>query len=172
VTLSSDFWSALAGRAVQAVLVAVVVGIVSFSMMQALPGDSAYRIAAGRYGYDMMDAASADTVRAELGLDQPTSVQLLTWLGSLAKFDLGKSAVTGMPISEEIGDLLGYTLGCCISADCPTGRYRCRLKARGLSRSNQPRRFHLFSRHSRFCAGCDADAGARRTRQAAASRRL
>lgn len=110
MTLSSDFWSALAGRAVQAVLVAVVVGIVSFSMMQALPGDSAYRIAAGRYGYDMMDAASADTVRAELGLDQPTSVQLLTWLGSLAKFDLGKSAVTGMPISEEIGDLLGYTL--------------------------------------------------------------
>jgi len=92
------------------VLVAVVVGIVSFSMMQALPGDSAYRIAAGRYGYDMMDAASADAVRTELGLDQPKSVQLLNWLGSLAKFDLGNSAVTDMPVSEELKDLMGFSL--------------------------------------------------------------
>ncbi|MGB0867862.1 MAG: ABC transporter permease [Granulosicoccaceae bacterium] len=103
-------WSALAGRASQAVLVAVVVGIVSFSMMQALPGDAAYRIAAGRYGYDMMDAASADKVREELGLDQPKSVQLLNWLGSLASFDLGKSAVTGNPISEELETQLGHSL--------------------------------------------------------------
>ena len=70
----SGIWSALAARASQAVLVAVVVGIVSFSMMQALPGDAAYRIAAGRYGYDMMDAASTDVVRSELGLDQPLSL--------------------------------------------------------------------------------------------------
>ena len=106
----SAFWSALAGRAVQAVVVAVVVGIVSFSMMQALPGDSAYRIAAGRYGYDMMDTASADQVRTELGLDQPKSVQLMSWLGSLARFDLGKSAVSGSPIIEELKVQLGHSL--------------------------------------------------------------
>ncbi len=107
---SSGFWSALVGRASQAVLVAVVVGIVSFSMMQALPGDSAYRIAAGRYGYDMMDAASADVVRAELGLDQPKSVQLMTWLGTLARLDLGKSAVTDSPVTEELKVQLGHSL--------------------------------------------------------------
>ena len=38
----------VAGRVAQAVLVALVVGIVSFIMMQALPGDAAFRIAAGR----------------------------------------------------------------------------------------------------------------------------
>ena len=106
----SGIWSALAARASQAVLVAVVVGIVSFSMMQALPGDAAYRIAAGRYGYDMMDAASTDVVRAELGLDQPRSVQLLTWLGSLARLDLGKSAVTGNPVTEELEVQIGHSL--------------------------------------------------------------
>lgn len=106
----SAFWSALAGRATQAVVVAVVVGIVSFAMMQALPGDSAYRIAAGRYGYDMMDAASADQVRAELGLDRPQSAQLMSWLGSLAQFDLGKSSVTGNPVSEELKVQLGHSL--------------------------------------------------------------
>ena len=89
---------------------AVVVGVVSFAMMQALPGDAAYRIAAGRYGYDMMDAASAAIVRIELGLDQPTSVQLLNWLGSLAQFDLGKSAVTGNRVSEELSVQLGHSL--------------------------------------------------------------
>ncbi len=106
----SVFWSALAGRAVQAVVVAVVVGIISFAMMQALPGDSAYRIAAGRYGYDMMDAASADQVRTELGLDQPVVVQLVSWLGSLAQFDLGKSSVSGSPIAEELKTQMGYSL--------------------------------------------------------------
>lgn len=107
---SSSFWSAVAGRASQAILVAVVVGIVSFSMMQALPGDASYRIAAGRYGYDMMDAASADVVRTELGLDQPKSVQLLTWLGSLAQLDLGNSAVTGNRVIDELRVQLGHSL--------------------------------------------------------------
>ena len=110
MNLSSGFWSAVVGRASQAVLVAVVVGVISFSMMQALPGDSAYRIAAGRYGYDMMNAASAEIVRAELGLDQPKSVQLLTWLGSLAQLDLGKSAVTGNRVAEELKVQLGHSL--------------------------------------------------------------
>jgi peptide/nickel transport system permease protein len=95
---------------VQAVVVAVVVGIISFAMMQALPGDSAYRIAAGRYGYDMMDAASADQVRAELGLDKPMSAQLVSWLGSLAQFDLGKSAVSGSSVIEELKILLSHSL--------------------------------------------------------------
>ena len=106
----SVFWSALAGRAAQAVVVAVVVGIVSFAMMQALPGDAAYRIAAGRYGYDMMDAAAANLVRAELGLDQPVLVQLMSWLGSLVQCDLGKSAVSGSPIIDELKTQLGHSL--------------------------------------------------------------
>lgn len=107
---SSGFAAALALRGQQAVLVAVVVGIVSFAMMQALPGDAAYRIAAGRYGYDMMDAASADAVRAELGLDRPWAVQLFDWLAALARFDLGRSLVTGTPVIEEIAHQLGQSL--------------------------------------------------------------
>jgi len=63
-------------RLFQALLVALVIGIVSFTMMLALPGDAAYRIAAGRYGYDIMDAKAAEAVRVELGLDQPVLVQL------------------------------------------------------------------------------------------------
>lgn len=102
--------AALATRGLQAVIVAVIVGVVSFVMMQALPGDAAYRIAAGRYGYDMMDSAAAEAVRQELGLDQPLSVQLWSWLKTLAQFDLGKSAVYGTPVADEIAVQLKYSL--------------------------------------------------------------
>ncbi|MEL6266081.1 MAG: ABC transporter permease [Pseudomonadota bacterium] len=108
------FWAGLgrliAARLVQACLVALVVGIVSFAMMQALPGDAAFRIAAGRYGYDMMDAAAAEAVRAELGLDRPWIVQLGAWLASLATFDLGRSMVSGAPAIEEVAFQLGHSL--------------------------------------------------------------
>ena len=109
-TVSSSLAAAFLGRVVQAVLVALIVGVVSFAMMHALPGDAAYRIAAARYGYDMMDAAAAEAVRAELGLDQSWSAQLLEWLGALATFDLGRSLVTNAPVVEEIAHQLGHSL--------------------------------------------------------------
>lgn len=110
MTALKPFLAALAQRGLQAVIVALVVGIVSFVMMNALPGDAAYRIAAGRYGYDMMDAAAAEAVRTELGLDRHWTVQLFAWLGALVQFDLGRSLVYGTPVIEEIRTQLGYTL--------------------------------------------------------------
>lgn len=101
---------AIVARAGQAILVAIVVGVVSFLMIQALPGDAAFRIAAARYGYDVMDAAAAVTVRAELGLDRPLVLQLGDWLTALATFDLGPSLVTGAPVAEEIAHQLGASL--------------------------------------------------------------
>ncbi len=102
--------AALAQRGLQALIVAIIVGVVSFAMMQALPGDAAYRIAAGRYGYDMMDAAAAEAVRQELGLDRPWFAQLTSWLGALATFDLGNSLVYGTPVIDEVKTQLGYSL--------------------------------------------------------------
>lgn len=54
----------VAARLVQAVVVALVVGMVGFAMLESLPGDAAFRIAAGRYGYDQVTAAAAGVVRA------------------------------------------------------------------------------------------------------------
>lgn len=100
----------VAGRVAQAVLVALVVGIVSFIMMQALPGDAAFRIAAGRYGYDIMDAAAAEAVRIELGLDRPLIAQLGTWLTQLFTLNLGNSLVSGEPVWDELSHQLGASL--------------------------------------------------------------
>lgn len=97
-------------RALQAVTVVLLVSTACFAIIQSLPGDIAFRIAAGRYGYDQVTAASADTVRAELGLDRPAWQQLLDWLGDLLTLDLGTSLVTGTSIAGELGLYLSSSL--------------------------------------------------------------
>jgi peptide/nickel transport system permease protein len=97
-------------RLMQAVGVALLVSTACFAIVQSLPGDMAFRIAAGRYGYDQVDAAAADSVRAELGLDRPAWQQLLDWLGDVATFDLGTSLVTGGQVADELSHHLSSSL--------------------------------------------------------------
>lgn len=108
--MSSPLSRALAGRLLQAVLVAILVGVICFAVVQVLPGDQAYRIASGRYGSDYVNTAAAEAVRQELGLDRPAWQRLGAWLLDLGRFNLGTSLVTGEPIVEEIGHQLGHTL--------------------------------------------------------------
>ncbi|WP_299445061.1 ABC transporter permease [uncultured Phycicoccus sp.] len=100
----------LARRGAQSVGVAVLVSVLCFLVVRRLPGDAAYRIAAGRYGYDLVDEKAADAVRAELGLDRPAWQQLGGWLGDLFRLDLGRSLVTSRPVVEEVGYYLLGTL--------------------------------------------------------------
>jgi peptide/nickel transport system permease protein len=100
----------LGRRLLQALLVALLVGTLCFFMTRMLPGDTAFRIAAGRYGYDMVDAAAAEAVRAELGLNRPLLAALAEWWGRLLRFDLGVSMVTAQPVASEIALQLGQTL--------------------------------------------------------------
>lgn len=100
----------LLARAVQAFTVALLVGVITFLLVRSLPGDIAMRIAAGRYGMDMVSVAAAERVSAELGLDRPWSAQLLEWLWNIARFDLGTSLVTGERVVDSLGVELGHTL--------------------------------------------------------------
>ncbi|WP_052665072.1 ABC transporter permease [Nitriliruptor alkaliphilus] len=97
-------------RLIQALWVTLFVSTLSFAIVQSLPGDMAFRIAAGRYGYDQVTAATADALRAELGLDRPAWQQLVSWWGDLARLDLGASTVTGRPVTEELALFLSSTL--------------------------------------------------------------
>lgn len=107
---------AAARRCLQAALVALAVGSLSFLLVRLLPGDMALRIAAGRYGHDLVSLAAAEAVRRELGLERPAIVQFLAWLGHLARGELGVSLVSGARVSEELGHRLGATLTLSLSA--------------------------------------------------------
>ncbi len=104
------------GRVLQAAMVAMVVGAASFLLVEALPGDQAYRTAAGHYGEDLVSTAAAEAVRAELGLDRPAIIRFAAWLGDLARLDLGVSLITGEPILDELRLQLGATIGLSLAA--------------------------------------------------------
>lgn len=108
----------LAFRLLQAGLVALLVGGLTFLFMNLLPGDAAYRIAAGRYGYDLVDTAAAETVRAELNLDQPLLWRFFAWIGDLLTLDLGHSLVSGKPVMDVVAHELGSSIRLAIGAVC------------------------------------------------------
>ena len=85
----------LGQRLVQALVVALLVAGLCFLMVQSLPGDIAFRIAAGRYGYDYVTAEAANAVRSELGLAGSALARFGDWLWALLQGDLGSSLVTG-----------------------------------------------------------------------------
>lgn len=103
-------------RLVQLLMMAWSVGTITFILSRMLPGDMAYRIAAGRYGDDAVTAAAASAVRQELGLNDPVWLQYLHWLGELLQCNLGSSLVSGNPITAELQHQLGYTLILAVAA--------------------------------------------------------
>jgi peptide/nickel transport system permease protein len=103
-------------RAVQIVALGLLVGTVCFFMARSLPGDMATRIAAGRYGYDLVSNAAADAVRIELGLDRPLWLALLQWWGEIARLDLGTSLVTGNSVWSEVVHQLGATIDLAVAS--------------------------------------------------------
>lgn len=106
----------LLSRLFQAGLVAWLVGTLTFILTRSLPGDMAYRIAAGRYGHDMVDGAAAEAVRAELALDQPAVGAYFGWLWDLLQLDLGRSLVSGTPVVEALSHQLGHSLSLAVIA--------------------------------------------------------
>ncbi|WP_407310671.1 ABC transporter permease [Pseudomonas sp. nanlin1] len=103
-------------RLLQALMVALLVGALTFLLMTLLPGDAAYRIAAGRYGYDLVNSAAAEAVRAELGLDQPLLARFVSWVGHLLVLDLGNSLVSGKPVTEMVAHELGSSVRLALGA--------------------------------------------------------
>lgn len=89
-----------------------------FAMQEALPGDMAFRIAAARYDAERVTAAATEEVRRDLGLDQPAWRRFARWLGAAATGELGRSAVSGRPVTEVIGPPLART-GLLVAATWP-----------------------------------------------------
>ncbi|WP_152046725.1 ABC transporter permease [Aureimonas psammosilenae] len=106
----------LGSRLIQALFVAVFVGALTFALMRLLPGDMAYRIAAGRYGYDLVSTEAANAVRAELMLDKPGWSAFGAWLWDILTLDLGRSLVSGEPVLDELSHQLGASVVLALAA--------------------------------------------------------
>ncbi len=81
------------------------ISLLLFFMLRMLPGDPA-QVLAG----EMATPEEVENIRQQLGLDQPIYVQYAFFLSRLVKFDLGRSARTQNPVTEEIWARLPNTI--------------------------------------------------------------
>ena len=91
-------------RATIAILVAITVSIIGFSLLR-LSGDLATELA----GDGASPAQIAQTAHT-YGLDRPLYIQYLDWAGSALSGDLGQSLFTGNSVAVLIGERLGVTV--------------------------------------------------------------
>ncbi|GAA4839491.1 ABC transporter permease [Saccharopolyspora rosea] len=92
-------------RVLQSLVTLVLVSVVVFAGLRALPGDPAVALA----GPEADDIAIAQ-IRHAYGLDRPIPVQYATWVGRALRGDFGDSANTGLPVGEIILTRLPVTL--------------------------------------------------------------
>ncbi|MHA6260935.1 ABC transporter permease [Sporosarcina sp. CAU 1771] len=87
------------------VVTIALVSLITFAVFQVLPGDP-IRIMLGPDA----DEAQVETLKAQLGLDQPLHIQYFDWMGGLLTGDLGQSIRFSKPVSELIIDRLPVTI--------------------------------------------------------------
>jgi peptide/nickel transport system permease protein len=92
-------------RAGQSLVTLLVVTVVVFIGIRALPGDPALALAG-----EERDPVALAQVRAKYGLDQPVWVQYGRWLTRVARGDLGESLRTGITVAETLRTRLPVTL--------------------------------------------------------------
>lgn len=91
-----------------ATLVGVLVAV--FLLVSAAPGDPARLTMVGRGPLGARSPEALAAFRAAHGLDRPLPARLLSWLGSAARLDLGRSFRDGRPVTARIVETLPATL--------------------------------------------------------------
>ena len=92
-------------RLAESVVTFILVTIVVFLGVRALPGDPARALAGEESNPEVLTE-----IRRSFGLDQPIPVQYVKYVGNALSGDLGRSSRTGLPVAQSIGHALPVTL--------------------------------------------------------------
>ena len=95
----------LAGRLLQSAFILLGVTIITFGLLFLIPADPV-RMLAGRSA----TPETVESIRRQLGLDQPIPVQYARYLGNLVQGDMGRSYIQKARVSELIASRLPATL--------------------------------------------------------------
>lgn len=91
-------------------VVVTIIVTLCFLMVEMLPGDLAFQIAAARHDVERVTPAVRDEVHAELGLDRPAIIRFGDWAATLATGNFGRSIVSGEPVVEPLSAAFLRTL--------------------------------------------------------------
>ncbi|GIH97790.1 ABC transporter permease [Planobispora siamensis] len=106
----------VAWRAVMAAPLLLAVTFAMFALAKASPFDPVRQYLGDRAMTTGPEIAAR--IRANWGLDRPLVEQYVTWLGNLVTGDLGESRSLRLPVTQVIGERLGWTLlvvGCALA---------------------------------------------------------
>src|SRR6266702_5291118 len=78
------------------VLVLVTLGV--FLLIHLVPGDPVEAMLG-----ESQDAVAKETLRRELGFDQPLHIQYVTWVGRIVQGDLGRSIRSHQTVLDDVG---------------------------------------------------------------------
>jgi peptide/nickel transport system permease protein len=98
-------------RLISSVPVLFLVTLISFSIMQLVPGDPAILLAGPN-----ATPTEVQQLRVTMGLDRPFHVQLLKWYAGLARGDLGTSLLLGTGVFQATVDRLPISLSIALYA--------------------------------------------------------
>jgi len=98
-------------RIALAVPTLLIVAVIVFVLMRAIPGDPAQLMLG-----DLENPQALARLRSEMGLDKPVAVQFLVWLKRLAVGDLGNSIAQQRPVLEMLVGGFGVTASLVIPA--------------------------------------------------------
>ena len=97
----------LAKQAARLIFTLLGVSLLTFLLLDFVPGDAAELLLSGQQN---LSAEKIATLRQELGLDAPLPLRYLRWLGRAAVLDFGTSFRSGEPVSQELLRRLPTTL--------------------------------------------------------------
>ena len=93
-------------RLLVTIVVLLLVSLISFSIMQLVPGDPAVVMAGLAASSDQIQA-----IRVQFGLDQPFHIQLVRWYAGVAIGDMGQSMTLGRSVGQALIERLPATIG-------------------------------------------------------------
>ncbi|WP_232665857.1 ABC transporter permease [Pseudonocardia sp. TRM90224] len=91
-------------RLLMAVPIVIGVSIVTFWVLNLIPGSAAQQLLGPE-----ATPAQIQALEARLGLDRPAPVRYLAWLGGAVTGDLGTSLVSGQPVAGLLGERLAVS---------------------------------------------------------------
>ncbi|BBO74805.1 peptide ABC transporter [Desulfosarcina widdelii] len=103
----------LGKKALRLVIVVVAVSVLTFLMINLLPGDVAHVV-----GGEEATLEDIQAIRKKMGLDQGIVVRYFTWLKNAASGDLGESYLTHEPVVDMIIARLPVTIELLIISQC------------------------------------------------------
>lgn len=107
----------LARRAAIALLTLAAISVLSFVIIELPPGDyiSTY-VAQQAASGAVISQQEADNLRVQYGLDQPTYVRYVKWMGLVVTGNFGTSLEWQRPVASVIGDRLFLTVALSLAA--------------------------------------------------------